>query len=341
MKPLLFGKDKTEIVKGIAILMMVCLHTFSSEASVSKYISILTVGGGNFEYLLAQACNPVGLFMVLSGYGLYLSYLKGIDTRSMADNMKQTVTRTIRMYIPWWITLMTAVLVMNIFGVWTRGEISLVTFFGNITAWAPSWNLAGWYIMPFVITSFLLNLIFPSFKKHSLIWLGLSMCIYFGMGKIYAHYWDNITGHRALLTFCRLSEFLFPMLLGAFAAKYRELFVNTIIPDRWLSVCCHIGIVSMFAVSMVLHKIPLYPFYCFVLVISIVNATYPRIVTRTLSFLGSHSLNIWFIHGYLISFAYKLGYSPIVYLAIVLLSVLISIGLNKISQPVMKLVQKI
>ena len=40
MKPFAFGKDKSEITKGVAILMMMWLHTFGSSQGVQSRWSL-------------------------------------------------------------------------------------------------------------------------------------------------------------------------------------------------------------------------------------------------------------------------------------------------------------
>lgn len=45
MKPFAFGKDKSEITKGVAILMMMWLHTFGTEQSIGCYTSFWNIGG--------------------------------------------------------------------------------------------------------------------------------------------------------------------------------------------------------------------------------------------------------------------------------------------------------
>lgn len=46
MKSFAFGKDKSEITKGVAILMMMWLHTFGTEQSIGCYTSFWNIGGG-------------------------------------------------------------------------------------------------------------------------------------------------------------------------------------------------------------------------------------------------------------------------------------------------------
>lgn len=76
MKPLSFSKDTTLILKGIAILMMIFLHLFNRAEYYSLCESFIHIDGTPLVYFIARACNPVGFFCFLSGYGVNYSYRK-------------------------------------------------------------------------------------------------------------------------------------------------------------------------------------------------------------------------------------------------------------------------
>ena len=147
-------------------------------------------------------------------------------------------------------------------------------------------------------------------------------------------YWGYISVHQEIKIICRLFEFLFPMLIGSWIAKNREFEIRSLLLEKYISVICALCIPMMFVLSMYLRGIPMYPIYCAVLVLFIVNTNYTNIISKVLATLGKHSLNIWFIHLYLIPFAYKLHYSPIVYLMIVLGSLYLSTIVNLLSNQV-------
>ena len=147
-------------------------------------------------------------------------------------------------------------------------------------------------------------------------------------------YWGYISVHQEIKIICRLFEFLFPMLLGSWVAKNREFEIRSLLLEKYISAICALCIPMMFVLSMYLRGIPMYPIYCAVLVLFIVNTNYTNIISKVLATLGKHSLNIWFIHLYLIPFAYKLHFSPIVYLMIVLGSLYLSTIVNLLSNQV-------
>lgn len=70
------SKQYTNYIKGIAILMMVCLHVFKSETETVTLGNLLTIWGTPLIKYITRMCNPVPFFLLVSGYGLYSVYLK-------------------------------------------------------------------------------------------------------------------------------------------------------------------------------------------------------------------------------------------------------------------------
>lgn len=68
-------KNDSLILKGVAILFMLWHHLFWNDSFRLFYTAIgLTISGEPIEQRLGRLCDPVALFVFLSGYGLYKSY---------------------------------------------------------------------------------------------------------------------------------------------------------------------------------------------------------------------------------------------------------------------------
>lgn len=70
-------KEQTNILKGIAILMMLFLHLFNSANLTDVCEPLLFIGSTPLVHIISKACNPVGIFLMLSGYGLSYTYFRG------------------------------------------------------------------------------------------------------------------------------------------------------------------------------------------------------------------------------------------------------------------------
>ena len=70
-------KEQTNILKGIAILMMLFLHLFNGSNLTDVCKPLLFIGSTPLVHIISKACNPVGIFLILSGYGLSYTYFRG------------------------------------------------------------------------------------------------------------------------------------------------------------------------------------------------------------------------------------------------------------------------
>ena len=91
----------TAAMKGIAIVAMLCHHTFTCRPSFeTPYPEFLTALG-----ILGKVC--VSMFLFCSGYGLAVQYEKGIDKIStiyekLIYSIKFIVKRLLKFYTSYW-----------------------------------------------------------------------------------------------------------------------------------------------------------------------------------------------------------------------------------------------
>ena len=68
---------ETTILKGVAILFMLYLHLFNQMANVNLCTTYLSIRGVPFVHLFSRCTGPVAFYLILSGYGLYISSKSG------------------------------------------------------------------------------------------------------------------------------------------------------------------------------------------------------------------------------------------------------------------------
>lgn len=74
-----FSKEDTIYIKGLAIIFMVLYHLFATEGLLLEYKTIYKFGGLNVECIIGEFGHTcVGIFLFLSGYGLYKVSIKKI-----------------------------------------------------------------------------------------------------------------------------------------------------------------------------------------------------------------------------------------------------------------------
>ncbi len=83
------SKEYSLLLKGLALLFMVYYHLPLG----SETFSLCTVQGVPLATWLVRGCNPVGLYLFISGYGLYFKYSNnGPDSRAGGENTQTLQT---------------------------------------------------------------------------------------------------------------------------------------------------------------------------------------------------------------------------------------------------------
>ncbi len=322
------SKEYTQIMKGIAIMMMVWLHLFNN-ISAAQYYADLTIGTRPLAWLLAGACNPVGIFIALGGYGLYCVYLKEKD--------EHHVSRIIKLYGHYWLITATFIAVGSIGGGITYLS-DLQTIIYNITGLRTTWNGECWFLLPYSILSLSYPIIFRVIGRcRPWLVVGATFIGSFLMMALLHFYHATISPNPLLFLPVALVEFLFCFCCGALAKKYAviERF------NGWLR-RSGIGNKSLLSILCVLILVRiLIPHSSWggifsLTLLLLLSAIKYQTWTRTgLAFLGAHSMNIWMIHTWFCyylfhDFFYGFNYPILIFAATLGASILASMLVNAI-----------
>lgn len=139
--PLSYNKETSMILKGIAIMMMAVLHLFNRDSLIGFYVPLLKIGDRPFIQCFAEACSPVGIFLFLSGYGLYYSFKQ--DPKLVCRG------RVVKLYIRLWITYIIFIPLCAICLDDGKYPGSILEALQNLVAYRSSWNYTTWFILPF------------------------------------------------------------------------------------------------------------------------------------------------------------------------------------------------
>lgn len=156
------SKEETTIIKGLAILMMLWLHLFN-DVHVGAASPLLFIGGVPVVSLIARACNPVDIFIVLSGYGFRYTYFHG-DV-----GLKSQLRRLLKLYVCYWLTLVIFVGIgsfvnpLNYPGSWSKLLL-------NVTSFDHTYNYETWFLLPYAIVSLFARSIFRFQNKIGNLW---------------------------------------------------------------------------------------------------------------------------------------------------------------------------
>lgn len=269
-------KQDSQVMKGVAILMMIYLHLFNHiEPSVSYICFLNDVPLAN---ILSRGCQPVSFYLILGGVGLYCVWKSGRG--GVKDNFK----RIFRLYIHYWIIL----LIFVTLGGFIRNEKypgSLNDIIVNITSFKTTYNSECWFLLPYSIITLSAPFLFKLLNKYKWKILILAFFISVGTSFIISRYGEkylfgNMLIYNPLLCF----HLLFPFLLGATLAltSFRipsEMFFSN---KRFLWII----IIAVFIIPCVIDISVFYSFYVLVFILLFNEAPKCSLVKKTLSFLG-------------------------------------------------------
>lgn len=289
-----FTKEYTNVIKGIAVLMLLSHHLFFGQLSTP----IHWFGGDSLLQIFATIFKVcVTLFAIMSGYGLSETYLKKPEEQSNFDFTCSKLKNLLKQY--WFIFFIFVPLgsilghnPVNIYGTGMRG-----IFFMLIDACglfpltgSPTMNYSWWYIEAAIVFYLLFPFIYKIMKKHP--WFIL-LPTYFLNAKYGAAY-------------CREIFWLFPFCVGIYCSQ-KNTFNRYISKfkdgneDRKIGMKCK-SILWLLFWFIARSKLGIAVDVC--LAISIINFASIHIMEKkwqktTFKILGNHSANIFFIHSFI------------------------------------------
>jgi len=323
-------KEETQIMKGVAILLMIFYHLFDQLDVDNQLHNLLYIGNVPLCYILSKASNPVSFFLFLGGYGLYKVNERG-------DRHK--FSRVLRLYIHYWLTLVVFVTI----GYFIKPDIypgGGITILYNFTGFFTTYNITMWFLLPYVILSLLAPAIFRIMSKFKafpiiiftlIIHIGTSFCISrYGDKYLFTNLW--------LYTPLLVIHLLFSFSLGVLAARqhYFERLREFARTFKYSDIIAWGGVITLVLISCVFR----YNFFYAALLISClylcnIKGTFRRVLIN----LGNQSMNMWMIHGWFCynlfrEFTYSFRYPGCIMLFLVIISYACSLVINIIAKPI-------
>lgn len=302
--------QKSNQLKSIAILMMLCLHLFNQDYK-GLFKPLVFIGQQPLSYyisLFSDACVPI--FAFVSGYGLYASF-----SNNSNNYLKKNILRTKKLYIRYWIILLLFVVILG-YLVGTEGYPgSWRKFFLNFTGIMPSYNGAWWYFTIYILFIFTSRFWFRLLEKANPYWyLGLLFLIY--LVAFYLRIYKPVISEHPILHwlhtqgalyFCTLFQFM----VGAFALKYHwhqkvSFLFKKVKHNNFTAI---IGIVLLIIIHGVVPNFIVVPFTALGFIFFFLQLRLSKSMNKGLDYFNPHSTNLWLIH----MFFYLIYFKEIIY----------------------------
>lgn len=296
MKSISFGRDKTQILKGIALILMIIHHTvnpgyWAEEGSV-LYQVLDKIGAAT------KIC--VWIFAFLVGYGYYCSKNK---------TLKYSIKRILLLVIPFWMMLFLLFIPLayasgNLYETLTSGGGNwLVGLIYNMFGCVETLNWYSWFVGVYCISILfmpLLDKLFQKYPKYG--WITAILVFY--AAAVLLHFipgWADMPLVSMLFTTFRIIAII---IVGYMCAMWNE---QGKIP-RWfegksrllLSILAICAVLLIQAANIPSAGFCIQAFYTPIFVFAIVgicNSFDSKWLKSALSKVGDLSMYMWFFHA--------------------------------------------
>lgn len=300
------SKQDTSVMKGIAIIAMLCHHVYTCQPEwVEAYPSLLTTIGG-----LGKVC--VAMFLFCSGYGLAVQYEKLIAcTTGLIDKVRVTfvfiLKRLIKFYSAYWFVFLIFVPIT----VFCFDRPLSAAYGENMNVWKgllgdllgvqgySSYNITWWFNKLII----LFYLSFPIFYAliKSTKWIGLVVS-FIAM---------RFTNKLGVFNYYEMFLWQFPFVLGIGWNIYQNKMVRLAQMVKQHALWIKVGLILLLCIGILQRHYGIIPFGHIVGVrfdgfLTLLILLCVTIILRNiqlfysiLSFIGKHSINIYLIHTFL------------------------------------------
>lgn len=273
-------KEQSLQIKGIAILFMLWLHLFVYDSSP-------------FFSKTCLACNPVVLFLLVSGYGYSYKYRKG------TLNLKNTVIKSLKLYIIYWMTMVVFVALGSFINpkVYPGGLGDVLM---NVTGVNCTYNIEMWFLFPYVLVTLLSVGLLPlAFSLKKPMHVVFAYAVYFAIFLVLRYMMNHIEGDPQWLFLIKLQVFYVYMFVFYFSmgVLFYALFKGKkFSTDKSLNFL--ILLVALFALKSMFKRTMADAVYAFFFVYLFLHVRVGQRFSKVLCILGKYSLGMWLTHTY-------------------------------------------
>lgn len=301
MNPTFISKDRSLCLKGVALFFMVFLHLFNQVGNLDSCFSLFSVNGVPLANFLSRGCSPVGLYLFVSGYGLYFLHKKRSEGWG-------GILRLIKLYVLYWIVLAVFVTLGSIMrpdqypGTWQN-------VLSNATAFRTTYYGEAWFLFPYILLSLTSNALFAVIDKWGVkrVMPVVFVANYGAMFVISRYYATFFDFHYAVYHMVLYFDCLLPFLVGTMFCKYADreapiwLAHVFALPQPVL-----VGmLLVLFLVNCCISSAAFSPFFLVAFVTLFISIRWHSWFLGCCRFLGRFSTTVWLVHTWFCYYLFK------------------------------------
>lgn len=324
------NKQESAVLKGIAILFMLFLHLFHHPEEVNALTNYIYIHDTPVTSYLVRLTDPVFLFLLISGYGLYCAF------QSSRMSLKSNLLRAGKLYVHYWI-------VMIVFMLCSSLILGSAELFGglddmilNITGIDTTYNFVGWFLLPYCIAMIMSVIWCKAIRKWPRLTFGIALFGGYAVIVVIFKYIvpNNLYENNLIRNTVQALNFSCVMVVGAVFAHYKiiERFKSYFAERQFLLAILLLAVLigRMSTTSAVFHRE-----YIFLFVPLVMAIRRPAIVTKVLTSFGRRSTTMWFCHTFFCyyifrDFIYSFSHPFLIFLVLVALSYAVAVILDPV-----------
>ena len=287
-------KNRSILIKGIVIIMMVFLHLFNGN-NTEQCTNLLYIGNEPFAKWLSHACNPVPFYVLLCGYGLAYTY-KNSDL-----GFTKQLRRIAKLYVHYWIILA----VFLIIG-WNlhpeRYVLTWTRILVNMIGWETNYNHEMWFLFPYSMIALTSRYIIQTVEKIGYLKaVVITAIINFCACYVISLYHSTVLADNHWLNWCIVYlQFLYPFTVGVFFCCTS--FQCHCQMSTWLVlIIMAFSVIVVAFIDVSVTSIVYVPLMIFLFC----QLPYPKWLERAFMELGRKSMPMWMIHTWFCYYLFK------------------------------------
>lgn len=295
MNTISFDKEKTQLLKGIALIMMIIHHSSTPIYWAEEESSLFQL----LEHLVLSTKMCVYIFAFLVGYGFYCSKNKTIQ---------YSCKRIFLVLIPFWTMLAcmfipAAYFSNNLDTALKYNENDwVIELIYNMFGLSESLNWYSWFVGFYCISILMMPFLYKSMEKYKYAWIIIILGYYIAAAGIHTiPEWNKIPFTNILFTTCRLIPLI---IVGYMCGVWNR---KGIIPQWFegknkllLSLIAIIIIMLINAFRYPVAGFCIQAFYTPILIFAIIgifNSYEVKWLNKVLIKVGNLSMYMWFFHA--------------------------------------------
>lgn len=303
-----FGKDKTAIIKGFAIVFMIILHCGGGQGWYNDVIPAFETYPG-LEGIFSTFKLCVGIFTFMVGYGY--AFAKKKDWRYSLLHIK-------KLLIPFWTVLFVFTLPVILIKdqMCVSGGVNMLIL--NMLGVNSEWNWTSWFVAFFIYAMIVMPFIGRIIDKKPIVGASVMIILTYIAGvaihELIPNYSANDWTQR--LFDCMLTS---PAMILGYLFAHEGYYGKIRVPEHWIMIVLSVLLVVMvFVLRYYLGSIAAFnldffyaPLFIFAVLV-IFNLCKLPVLTKVLTAFGNVSVYMWFFHALFFTGVVRSVYQPFI-----------------------------